>query len=112
MSMIEEDMARERRERRARERAAERRARVEGARRASPVMTAEEAAAYCGVSYSALSKALAAYGRARDAGAAYRPRRAGLDLMAAEPERIGRRWIFLRADLDRVLGATAKGGAR
>ena len=109
MDTIEDEMARERRERRARKRTAERRARVEAARRTSPVMTAEEAAAYCGVSYSALSKSLAAYARARAAGTPYRPRTAGLDLMAAEPERIGRKWFFLRADLDRVLGAGGRG---
>lgn len=65
----------------------------------TPLVTAREAAAYCSLSYSYVSKLLVAYGRGK-----HRKPKVGIDIMEAKPKKVGRRWFFLRAALDRVLG--------
>lgn len=96
---VETRMMRDARERRKREREILRRDRMSAFAHASPVLTVREAACYCNVSYSYLSKTLARFRRGN-----YIPPSEGVDLMQAGPEKLGHSWFFLREDLDRVLG--------
>lgn len=95
-------------EKRMADRRKERRRRVERARELSPLLSAEEAAAYCRVSYSWLMKELSRYARQLARGERRVPPARGIDIVAAGPEKIGRSWVFLREDLDRVLGISSR----
>lgn len=106
--MKKEDRAKdgpdERRRRRRREKNALRAERLRELALASPVLTAEEAAAYCHLSYSYVSKQLMRYRRSQEGKGAYTPPPEGVDIMQARPEKLGTSWFFLRSELDRVLG--------
>ena len=104
----EQRMKRMRRQRELSDRAEMDRARMRGLYCASPVLTAREAAVFCHVSYSWLTKRLGAYGRLIAGGGTYKAKKGVIDVLAARPNKIGRSWLFQRSELERVLG----GGAR